>query len=318
MQRYQCIQYIRERQQTHPVELPEDAAPRLRPIPGIRAFVFDIYGTLFSSGVGDISLAAEGDRDDAIKAALRARGVDIRPAAANIRLDEQLYRIIHQHHAKRRQEGCAFPEVDIRDVWRDLLAHLKDRQLVEYTEPADIETLAIDYETRVNPTQPMPGLSRVLRALKARGAVLGIISNAQFYTPLLFEAHLKATPATMEFCPHCCIWSYHLLEAKPSTRLYSDAAQALMRHHGIAPESALYIGNDLRNDIRPAQAVGFKTALFAGDRRSLRRRTDDPDCQNVQPDLEITHLEQLLLNASESRRVSRSAPIHQAPRPSQP
>jgi putative hydrolase of the HAD superfamily len=50
----------------------------------------------------------------------------------------------------------------------------------------------------------------------------------------------------------------------------------------------------MRNDIWPAQETGLKTALFAGDRLSLRRREDDPDCRKTKPDLEITHLEQLL------------------------
>ncbi len=61
----------------------------------------------------------------------------------------------------------------------------------------------------------------------------------------------------------------------------------------MAPEEILYLGNDIRNDIWPAQAEGFRTALFAGDRRSLRLRADDPDCGNVRPDWVVTGLEQL-------------------------
>jgi len=48
------------------------------------------------------------------------------------------------------------------------------------------------------------------------------------------------------------------------------------------------------NDIYPAQKVGFQTALFAGDKRSLRLRNDDPRCKNLKPDLVITDLIQLL------------------------
>ena len=54
------------------------------------------------------------------------------------------------------------------------------------------------------------------------------------------------------------------------------------------------MGNDIRNDIWPAQSVGFKTALFAGDKLSLRRRKDDPQCKQIEADLEITQLHQLL------------------------
>ncbi len=45
--------------------------------------------------------------------------------------------------------------------------------------------------------------------------------------------------------------------------------------------------------IRGAQ-LGLKTALFAGDQRSLRLREHDPRCSTLEPDLIITKLSQLL------------------------
>jgi putative hydrolase of the HAD superfamily len=37
----------------------------------------------------------------------------------------------------------------------------------------------------------------------------------------------------------------------------------------------------------------MKTALFAGDERSLKWRRDDKRCKNLSPDLVITELQQL-------------------------
>jgi putative hydrolase of the HAD superfamily len=62
---------------------------------------------------------------------------------------------------------------------------------------------------------------------------------------------------------------------------------------GIQPVAVLYVGNDMLNDIYPANAIGFQTALFAGDRRSLRLRKDDPRCAALSPDLVVTDLGQL-------------------------
>ena len=59
-------------------------------------------------------------------------------------------------------------------------------------------------------------------------------------------------------------------------------------------DSALYIGNDMLNDIYPAKNAGFNTALFAGDARSLRLRKDVAECKNLSADLVITDLIQLL------------------------
>jgi putative hydrolase of the HAD superfamily len=48
------------------------------------------------------------------------------------------------------------------------------------------------------------------------------------------------------------------------------------------------------NDIYPSKKAGFKTALFAGDNRSLRLRTDDLKCSNLSADLVITDLIQII------------------------
>jgi putative hydrolase of the HAD superfamily len=55
----------------------------------------------------------------------------------------------------------------------------------------------------------------------------------------------------------------------------------------------LYVGNDLLNDVLPASKIGFRTALFAGDRRSLRWRENDSRTSGVTPDVVITRLADL-------------------------
>ena len=67
-----------------------------------------------------------------------------------------------------------------------------------------------------------------------------------------------------------------------------------MKEINIPTDSALYVGNDMLNDIYPAQKTGFITGLFAGDARSLRLRSDEPACKNLSADIVITDLIQLL------------------------
>ena len=73
-----------------------------------------------------------------------------------------------------------------------------------------------------------------------------------------------------------------------------EAAAKNLRNMDISAHSALYIGNDMLNDIYPAKMLGFKTALFAGDARSLRLRENHPKCQNLSADMLITDLVQVL------------------------
>ncbi len=286
------LEYITSRRQTGPVRLPEGIEPDLPELTGIRAVVFDVYGTLFSSGVGDISLATEENRDAALRATLAAHGLEPDRAGRDIRLDDRLHSVIHHHQSKRRAAGVRYPEVDIRAVWKEFLRELSSEQLIADPDRVSIETLAVDYETRVNPVQPMPGLAACLAKLRTLGP-LAIISNAQFYTPILFEAFLGQPPEALGFCPDCNVWSYALLEGKPSRALYEEAARRLEKHHGLSPAECLYVGNDMRNDIWPAQETGFRTALFAGDRLSLRLRRDHPECRGRQADAVLTSLDQI-------------------------
>jgi putative hydrolase of the HAD superfamily len=120
-----------------------------------------------------------------------------------------------------------------------------------------------------------------------------VVSNAQFYTPEAFPALVRQTLAELGFAHDLQFYSYQHGRAKPGEALYRLAAASLQRR-GILTERALYVGNDMRNDIAPAARLGFRTALFAGDARSLRRREGDPLCAGVVPDLVVTDLIDLL------------------------
>ena len=81
--------------------------------------------------------------------------------------------------------------------------------------------------------------------------------------------------------------------AKPGTFLYEHAAERLAGK-GVEPRDVLYVGNDLLNDCTPAQQVGFRTALFAGDARSLRLREGDGRVGETRPTVTVTDLRQIV------------------------
>ncbi len=159
-------------------------------------------------------------------------------------------------------------------------------------ETEKVRRFALGFELIVNPVWPMPHLNRLITASRDAGLTIGIISNAQFYTPLLFHYFCGALPENLGFHPELIVYSYVFGRAKPSPMLF-DAAAKRLRSRQIFPENTLYIGNDMRNDICAARAVGFQTALFSGDARSLRLRSDDSCCIDLVPDLYITDLNQL-------------------------
>ena len=157
---------------------------------------------------------------------------------------------------------------------------------------AGLRRLAVEYEGRANPVWPMPGLKECLAGLVEKGLVLGIVSNAQFYSRELFGALLGQQAEAWGFDPDLQYYSYQHGHAKPGLRLHRMAAEGLGRRR-IEPREALYVGNDMLNDILPALRLGFRTALFAGDARSLQLRVGDSRLDGITPDLVLTRLSQL-------------------------
>ena len=270
---------------------PTGQEARLEPLNDIRAVLFDIYGTLIVSGSGDIGTTVATRRGEALGTAVAAAGGRLTgdPEAAIAALDTA----VASDHAAARDEGRDYPEVEIRDIWAEAIAAWTQQNGLDGGDLLDIATLAIEYEMRINPVWPMPGVTETLAGLIDRSVALGIVSNAQFYTPIVVEALLAGRLDSIGFDPQLCYYSYRHRHAKPGETLYRAAQQRLASKQ-INPAEVLFVGNDVRNDIRPAAAVGFRTALFAGDARSLRLREDDDTCRDVRPDVVLTDLRQIL------------------------
>ena len=247
----------------------------------IEVILFDLYGTLFISRSGDIGMAR--------KKSPQTEKLDNLLQHFGIKKDSQsvlnrFYAAIENQHELLKKKGVDFPEVEIDQIWMRVL---------ENDDLESIRAFAVTYELIANPVYPMPNLEKMLSVCQDSNVLMGIISNAQFYTPYLFNWFLDSNPEDLGFYPDLILYSYKFGYAKPSTFMFQVAAEQL-KNMDIPAHSALYIGNDMLNDIYPAKNVGFKTGLFAGDARSLRLRKNDPKCKNLSVDLVITDLVQIL------------------------
>jgi putative hydrolase of the HAD superfamily len=287
----ECRRDIIRRHSRPLVPLTTDQQPVLRELRGVRAVLFDIYGTLIVSGSGDVGSAAEGSHSQAFAAAVAAMGLAFDGGAeTGARVLQET--ILHEHERLRRR-GVDHPEVDICEIWRLTLDELgRQGRLGQAGGAVDLERLALEYEVRVNPVWPMPDAAECLEDLRRARLTLGLVSNAQFFTRELFPALLGKTLEELGFDPELQFYSYCYGQAKPGRFLHQLAARALAGR-GLEADEILYLGNDMLNDVAAARAVGFRTALFAGDARSLRRREDDPRVRGVSPDIVITRLSSL-------------------------
>ncbi len=247
----------------------------------IEVILFDLYGTLFISRSGDIGMAKKkSPQTEKLEKLLEKFGIKKDSQSVLNRF----YAAIENQHELLKKKGVDFPEVEIDQIWMRVL---------ENDDLESVRAFAVTFELIANPVYPMPNLEKMLSVCQKSNVLMGIISNAQFYTPYLFNWFLGSTPEDLGFHPDLILYSYKFGYAKPSTFMFQVAAERL-KDMDISVRSALYIGNDMLNDIYPAKKAGFKTGLFAGDARSLRLRKNDPKCKDLSVDLVITDLVQLL------------------------
>lgn len=260
----------------------------------VRAVLFDVYGTLFISGSGDIGTLQRTHAAQAATEALEAAGYHCRTAASGQAAADFFRDLMEEEHAGRRAAGVEFPEVDIRRIWHATVSRLlATGEISGDLQEVRLLRLAVEYECRVNPVWPMPGLKELIAALAGKGVILGLISNAQFMTPLLFDAFLGGSPAELGLRDELCIYSFRHGVGKPAVDLYEQARDVLRDIFRVESGEVLYLGNDMLNDVWGASRCGFRGVLFAGDRRSLRLRDEDERCRRAEPAAVVTALGQL-------------------------
>jgi len=283
-------EYARELHETsartykRPLE-PADGASRTEKLKDIRAVVFDVYGTLINywrPGLED-----KEQREHFLKAACREVAdrfgftgflVEMNPEEDP---EKTLYDLYHGCialcHGNARKKGEDFPEAKIEGVWGLILMMLKRRgydpeQAVPGQAGDLARYLAYTYNFFSLGRELYPGVVDALAALKKNNIALGIVSNAQFYTPidltLLVRDQSRGAYDDFNeiFDPDLTFFSYEYNVAKPHG-LFRQLYDALYEYQ-ILPRQTVFAGNDLVIDIAPAQQAGMKTAHFIGDKRS--------------------------------------------------
>jgi len=251
---------------------------------GIRAVIFDVYGTLvnywrpgFESRERREALLTEAFSEITERFAMREVLSKMNPAEPPADTLKNFYHgLIALNYEKASGGGAEFPETRVEEVWSLIVTMLKRNGYDAAANApkggaADFARyLAYTYNYVSMGRALYPGAAGALKRLKADNIVLGILADGQFYTPLDLTLLLREqSGGDIDDCdelfdPDLTFFSYQYGFAKPSEVLYRRLFDALYEYH-ILPSQTLFAGNDLLTDIRPAAAVGMKTALFCGD-----------------------------------------------------
>ena len=273
---------------------------KLKKIPNIRAVICDVYGTILTCK--GISLGGAGKEKripEAFKRTITEFGFTpyLKEMGSNIRKEEFLKQMyfdeIKKVHKRKKAKGIRYPEVQIELVWQSILKELIKQGYKLGKENINNLSFKIAYFHKFVSEKNIfyKNAFRTLKRLKQKKILLGLVSNAQFYTPIMLGKEIrKASKGKRSFYDifdrNLVSFSYLLGESKPGKKIFNKVINNL-RKKGINKTNIIYIGNDAFEDIKTAKNLGLKTALFAGDKNSLKLNA------KVKPDVVITGWEQL-------------------------
>jgi putative hydrolase of the HAD superfamily len=297
------LQYIKKFLGESAVMMPTPTLlkPLYKADPAIKACVFDVYGTILISASGDIDESVISTEN--LKEAMDASGIKIAnslsdPQVVLVEMLASFRKAIKYQHEAERSEDKPFPEVNMLKIWEDIIIANRNQNHLVINDLLCIKCFTFVFEVLSNRIYPMPGMKEVISQLAIKNVPLGIVSNAQFYTPVILNFFMHGTISEVEQVPpfdaDLTVFSYLHQRSKPDIFLFDLLKRQCRQKYNIFADEILFVGNDMFRDIYPACIAGFKTALFAGDAKSLRLREDKIEVKKIMPDYIITDLHQLL------------------------
>ncbi len=249
----------------------------------LRVLIFDVYGTLFNYWKPEF--AQESTKQKALLESFKSTisyfemGRFLMEMNPDVPPEKTLWDLYHGLISLKRnlllEKNIESPEVKIEEVWHAINLMLK-RRGYSFTKMGPVpddefaRCVAYYYNFQVFEHGLYPDVADSLLTLKKMNLMFGILSNAQFYTPIDLTLMLRdQSNGRIEdkgelFETDLEFYSFEYGIAKPSEFLLRKLFDALYECR-VLPSQTLFVGNDLASDIKPAMEAGMKTALFVGD-----------------------------------------------------
>ncbi len=290
-----------------PATEPAKATPYTAPLPGIKAVTWNVYGTLLT--IADGQLLLQHPQAIRMQVAMEKTIHEFNMWASMTRRPGQPWEYFLPKYNSAVEEaslagGCKkgdFPEVNSAQVWAKLLEFLS-RKEYQYDEDRYgdwdeyAEKVAFFFQLCLQGCQAAKSALASLTAVAEAGFQQGLLAEAQPYTlaQLLqgLERQGRLPPLANLFAPGCLIQTCEQGVRKPSLSLYSLCRERFGELN-IEPEKILYVSSRLADDLAVAKQLGFRTALFAGDKLSLKATGTECKDPAMKPDRLLTDLSQI-------------------------
>lgn len=212
----------------------------------IRATIFDVYGTLLEVSPAPADAAARWER-------LWHEHWGVSPRLSLHQFGAACDAVIGREHAAARARGIAWPEVCWPAVVLEVLPELAKLER-EAREEFVFQQACLWHTVRMS-----AAVAEALQALRDRGCLLGLASNAQAYTVRELAEALATHGLGLDlFESELCFWSFEHGFSKPDPHVFQILTTRLAAR-GIGAEEVLMVGDRLETDIEPARAAGWQT-----------------------------------------------------------
>lgn len=180
-------------------------------------------------------------------------------------LEDQYARLNMFHHVEKDLYMNRFIELDDRgNVWKDTVYETLIREC--NLEGHTVEELLSDYLLHFqHHCIPLGPVKEVLRELRAKGILIGVISNGyhQFQSD-----NLKAL--SIHLYAHTILISESEGMRKPDKRIFQSIAGKM----GVQVEECAFVGDHPINDVKGAKDAGMNSIWLRGDGYSVPDHAD--------------------------------------------
>ncbi len=222
-------------------------------MPRIRAVIFDYYNTL-------IDIKTDEDKAEVFRYLslyLQYYGVHLNEQNLRASLDQE-----KKLYLKTKDE--IYPEIDLEVVFSNILA--KEGICSPFAAESCCKLFRLLSRERF---QLFPDSIPVLKEIKRSGYAMGVVSDAQ----KVFCPEEGEMLGLNQYFDHIVL-STQFGFRKPDPRLFAIACDLL----DVAPDRAVYIGDDPRKDIKGAQQAGLSAILVNRNSQSSETESEPDFC----------------------------------------
>ncbi len=287
---------------------PISAKASIRPLPDIKVVFWDFYGTIIRVSDGELVKLVNDDfrMQIAIEKTLEEfsmwQSMTRKPGAPWKYLLNQYQESLDQLTMTRSCSSGDTPLVCLSEIWSRILDRLMKKDFSwDRTIHGDQERLAqhigFFYHLSLQGVEASPEICETLLTLNNRGLRQAVLGDAEeFSLPhflwLLREKTGGEVPVGL-FDSALTLMSHNLGLRKSSQTFYKTVEKQLSEQR-IQPHQVLSVSTRLEGDLELAKQRGWKTALLANDRLSLRASSSQLKEEHLKPDRLLTSLRQVI------------------------